>query len=113
MAKPSSASHQVGFNERFVLPHALDRRRLENLVSVSRVNTKASVWREEEGREREKEERGGGRGRKGGRDERWNEEGREEGRKGGRKGGMREEGRKDQKIMHKAVNHSSPKALPP
>ena len=40
-------------------------------------------------------------------------EGREEGRKGGRKGGMREEGRKDQKIMHKAVNHSSPKALLP
>ena len=93
MAKPSSASHQVGFNERFVLPHALDRRRLENLVSVSRVNTKASVWREEEGREREKEERGGGRGRKGGRDERWNEEGRKGGREEGRKERRNEGGR--------------------
>ena len=40
-------------------------------------------------------------------------------RKGGRQGRgrrekrRREEGRKDQKIIHKPVNHSSPKVLPP
>ena len=51
----------VGSYGRFFSPHALDGRRFEDLVSVSSVNTKTSVWGEEEQREggrREGEEGG-------------------------------------------------------